>query len=146
MLALGLYCLVQCLMPLRHWLYPGNVAWTEEGHRFSWRMKLRTKEADTQFYGLYPDTESIWIINPHDYLAPHQVDEMETRPDMILQFCHYIAELMAEDGVQGFEIRVDAQVSLNSRPPQALIDPSVNLVKVPRTWQSSNWILALARI
>jgi len=34
---------VQLLLPLRHWLYPGNVDWTEEGHRFSWQMMLRDK-------------------------------------------------------------------------------------------------------
>ena len=37
----GLYLLVQVVLPLRHWLYPGDVAWSEEGHRFAWRMKLR---------------------------------------------------------------------------------------------------------
>ena len=34
---------LQCVLPLRHYLIPGNVSWTEEGHRFSWRMKLRDK-------------------------------------------------------------------------------------------------------
>ena len=31
----GLYLALQILIPLRHWLYPGEVSWTEEGHRFS---------------------------------------------------------------------------------------------------------------
>ncbi len=37
------YLALQLLIPLRHFLYPGNVHWTEEGHRFSWHMKLRNK-------------------------------------------------------------------------------------------------------
>ena len=41
---LAVYVAVQLLVPLRHLLYPGDVAWTEEGHRFSWRMRLREKE------------------------------------------------------------------------------------------------------
>jgi hypothetical protein len=33
----------QVLFPLRHFYYPGDVVWNEEGHRYSWRMKLRDK-------------------------------------------------------------------------------------------------------
>ena len=36
--------LQQMLFPLRAYaLYPGDVTWTEMGHRYSWRMKLRDK-------------------------------------------------------------------------------------------------------
>ncbi|WP_166829530.1 HTTM domain-containing protein [Thalassoroseus pseudoceratinae] len=45
--SLAVWVGVQCLVPLRHWLYPGNVSWTEEGHRFAWHMKLRDKSADS---------------------------------------------------------------------------------------------------
>ncbi len=34
----------QTFIPLRHFAIPGNVSWTEEGHRFSWHMMLRTKQ------------------------------------------------------------------------------------------------------
>lgn len=34
------YFVLQLLIPFRHWLYPGNVNWTMEGHQFSWRMML----------------------------------------------------------------------------------------------------------
>lgn len=39
----GLYFLIQLLLPLRHFLIEGNVAWTEEGYRLSWRMMTRDK-------------------------------------------------------------------------------------------------------
>jgi len=42
-LFVAVYLTFQLIMPLRHYLYPGNVSWTEEGHRFSWRMKLNRK-------------------------------------------------------------------------------------------------------
>ena len=48
---LTLYLGWQCLMPLRHWAYPGDVSWTEEGHKWSWHMKLRRKRvAQAVFY------------------------------------------------------------------------------------------------
>ncbi len=44
--ALGLFVAVQILLPFRHHLYPGDVNWTEEGHRWAWHMKLRSKSGD----------------------------------------------------------------------------------------------------
>jgi hypothetical protein len=42
---LAVWVAFQTLVPFRHLLYPGNVSWTEEGHRFAWHMKLRSKVA-----------------------------------------------------------------------------------------------------
>ncbi len=47
---------VQCLVPLRHLLYLGNVSWTEEGHRFAWHMKLRDKQGRADFVAVDPTT------------------------------------------------------------------------------------------
>jgi len=46
--ALSFVCVwlaVQTLVPLRHNFIEGDANWTEEGHRFSWRMMLRAKAA-----------------------------------------------------------------------------------------------------
>jgi vitamin K-dependent gamma-carboxylase len=61
----GVYLLVQVLMPLRHWVYPGKVHWTEEGHCFVWHMKLRDKEAIVQLN----DREPRLMIDPRRNLA-----------------------------------------------------------------------------
>ncbi len=45
---LAVWVAFQTLVPFRHWLYPGNVSWTEEGHRFAWHMKLRSKKVDAE--------------------------------------------------------------------------------------------------
>ncbi|WP_316930169.1 HTTM domain-containing protein [Leeuwenhoekiella sp. MAR_2009_132] len=34
---------MQLELPLRHWIIKDDVLWTEEGHRLSWRMMLRSK-------------------------------------------------------------------------------------------------------
>ena len=53
---------VQVLLPFRHWLYPGDVNWTEEGHKFSWHMKLRSKRLDRARFGVLTSDagEFIW--------------------------------------------------------------------------------------
>jgi len=37
------WALVQIILPLQHFLIPGDVNWTSEGGRFSWRMKIAHK-------------------------------------------------------------------------------------------------------
>ena len=39
----GLWLLVQIVVPLRHFAIPGNVNWTSEGDRFAWRMKAASR-------------------------------------------------------------------------------------------------------
>ena len=47
---LGAYLMLQLLLPLRHFIYPGNVSWTEEGNLFAWHMMLRHKAVEARFF------------------------------------------------------------------------------------------------
>jgi vitamin K-dependent gamma-carboxylase len=141
--ACGVYLVFQLLVPLRHWLYPGNVNWTEEGHRFAWRMKLRDKEASGQFYVIDRATGHTRQVDPFTHLRDHQWREMISRPDMILQYAHFLADEARRTGVRDVEVRALVSASLNGRPSQLLIDPSVDLAAQPRTLAHVNWILPL---
>lgn len=141
---LCVFVLLQVFVPFRHLLYPGVANWTEEGHRFSWHMKLRDKDGDAWFAVTEPASGRRWEIDPHIYLTDRQVRKMSARPDMILQFSHHLAELWAEDGDgQRVEVRADVMASLNDRPHRRYIDPTVDLAAQPRTLASVDWILPL---
>jgi vitamin K-dependent gamma-carboxylase len=140
---LGLYLLAQCLIPLRHHLYPGDVNWTEEGHRFSWRMKLRGKDGEVVFKVVQLSTGRFWEFDPEGNLTKKQVDEMAGRPDMILQFAHHLDKAMQSRGYGEVAVYAQSKVSLNGRDPEPLIDPKVDLVKVKRSLAHSTWILPL---
>ncbi len=137
------YLTVQLVLPFRHLLYPGNVNWTEEGHRFAWHMKLRSKKGKTRFFALDPASQRTWEINPRDYLTRWQRRKMSIRPGMILQLSHHLAQELREQGYEQIEIRVYATASLNGRAPQLLIDPLVDLAAQPRTWRHKTWIKPL---
>ncbi|MFT4033401.1 MAG: HTTM domain-containing protein, partial [Siphonobacter sp.] len=47
---LVVYSVWQLYLPLRHWLIPGEVLWTEEGHRMSWRMMLRSRQGTIDYF------------------------------------------------------------------------------------------------
>lgn len=141
------YLALQIAVPLRHLLYPGQVSWTEEGHRFSWRMKLRDKESEAKFFVNHPATGQVEVIALEEYLNPAQLREMAGRPDMILQFAHHLAkqEYRGKPSVagSGVEVRAIVKSSLNGRPAQLLIDPSVDLAHQSRSLRHSQWILPL---
>lgn len=140
---LAAYLAVQILLPLRHYLYPGNVSWTEEGHNFAWHMKLRTKSGEAVFTVTDPASGQTWTIKPEEHLKSHQLMKMITKPDLIVHFAHYLAELKRREGYANVEVRARAMVSLNGREPQLLIDPTVDLAKEEVGLLPVRWILPL---
>ena len=139
----GAYLLVQAIVPFRHLLYPGNVNWTEEGHRFSWHMMLREKPTAIRFVASDPVSKKAWEVDPRAYLTDKQRWRMSGQPDLILQFSHYLADQLRKDGYDEIQIRVDTKSSLNKRRPQPLVDPKVNLAAQPRTLGPAPWIMPL---
>lgn len=144
---LAVYLALQALIPLRHWLYPGDVNWTEEGHRFSWRMKLRDKESRIAFSVRDPDTDREAAVNLYRYARPWQIQAMMDRPDMVLQMAHRIAHVTrATSGVARPEVYARVRCSLNGAPEADLIDPQVNLAAVRRGLGRSTWILPRGKV
>jgi hypothetical protein len=138
---LHVYVLVQILVPFRHWLYPGQVSWTEEGHRFSWHMKLRRKVGEMTITVTDPDTGRRWQVNPADDLIDRQLKKLYTFPDMVLQYAHFKRDELRAQGVRDPIITVDWRCSLNGAPPEPLIDPTVNLAaEEPSIWPA-RWII-----
>jgi hypothetical protein len=140
---LAAYLAFQLFFPLRHYLYPGNVNWTEEGHNFSWHMKLRTKSGEAVFTVTHPGSGQSWTIKPEEYLKSHQLLKTITKPDLIILFSHYLAEEKRREGYDDVEVRAHVMVSLNGRQPQLLIDPNVDLAKEQVSLLPVRWIVPL---
>ncbi|MHC4852503.1 MAG: HTTM domain-containing protein [Planctomycetota bacterium] len=145
LVVLALYLLLQVLLPLRHFLYPGVVSWTEEGHTFAWHMKLRDKESRLMLVARDPASENVkvWQIDPKRELTDWQYEKMAGRPDMILQYAHHIARRLRAQTGHDIEVRAQCEASLNGRPFQVLIDPNVDLAKEPRSLRPATWIVPL---
>lgn len=135
----------QLLIPLRHLLYPGNVNWTEEGHRFSWRMKLRDKYGVARFVVTNPQTLEKWHVDLQEHLTRKQIRKMSTRPDMILQFAHYLEQYWDRSfNMPDVEVHAQVYASLNGRKPALLINPEIDLTTVPRNLKHAEWIMPLS--
>ncbi len=139
---LAVWVAVQVLVPLRHFAIPGNVHWTEEGHNFSWHMKLRDKDSDSTFI-VTADGET-FRLNNWDYLTDRQVGKMSSRPHMMVQYAHYLEDEFRAQGYQDVEVRADVWASLNGREIQRLIDPDFDLTTESYPWFGhAEWILPL---
>lgn len=136
-----IYLAIQVALPLRHWCYPGNASWTEEGNFFAWRMMVSTKSGSCVFRVRDAATGREWEVNPFRKLTFRQAYEMSEHPDRILQFAHQLASELRAQGYEQIEVRADATASLNGREVQALIDPAVDLAKQPRTLRPYAWIV-----
>ena len=139
----AMFLLVQVAMPLRHFAYPGNVRWTEEGYQFSWRVMLTEKTGQVQFKVSGIDgSGDERLVYPEEYLTPGQVERMAYQPDLILATAHIIRDDYAARGHHRVQVRADAWVSWNGRPAARLIDPTVDLANIvpgpgPKSWVTS---------
>jgi len=136
---LALFFTFQILFPLRYLLYPGNLFWTEEGYRFSWRVMLMEKAGTAQFYVKDPKTGREGFVDNREFLNAHQEKQMAMQPDLILQFAHFLGKHYVEKGIQNPKVRADVYVTLNGKPSQMLIDNTIDLMSIedsqaPKTW------------
>lgn len=135
---------VQIVTPLRHWFIPGNVAWNEAGHRFSWRMKLRDKQGIAKFYVVVNDNASV-LADPREHLNRKQIRKMNCIPDLIWQYAQYLEHEYSKDPDDEVKVYVDAMCSLNTREPGSLINRLVDLTSIDRTEPVQNWILPMTK-
>lgn len=141
LLCLAGWFLIQLALPIRHWFFEGNVLWTEEGHRLSWRMMLRSKSGKSTFRVVEKGSRDTLVINNEDYLTQKQLRAMNSKPDMLWQFAQRLKDQYAQKG-KAVEVYVDSRVSVNGRPPKPLIDPRVDLAA--EKWdhlEHHDWIL-----
>jgi hypothetical protein len=138
---LGVYFLLQLIIPLRFLAYPGHLFWYEEGYRFSWRVMLMEKSGNTFFYVKEPTTGKIYEVNNGEFLTPLQDKMMSTQPDLILRYAHYLATVYQQRGINHPAVYADCYVTLNGERSRPFIDTAVNLAAQPLSWKHYNWVL-----
>lgn len=139
LIPLALWCTFQALWPLRSHLYPGHVLWDELGMRFSWRVMIREKHGNVTYHVTQKETGRVFQVDPRRYLEWRQYSEMSGQPDLIIQLAHHIHDDCLRRGLGETEVRVEALVSLNGRPPASMMNPEVDLIRLPDTWPPAWW-------
>ncbi|HZJ36646.1 MAG TPA: HTTM domain-containing protein [Gillisia sp.] len=133
--------IVQIALPLRHHFFQDDVLWTEEGHRLSWRMMLRSKSGRSTFKVVEAGSRDTIYVDKNHYLSKKQLGAINSKPDLIWQFAQRLKREYAEEG-KNIQVFVDAKVSVNGRPFQQFIDPKVDLAAEKwHHFKHHHWIL-----
>jgi len=137
----SVYFAIQIVLPLRHHFIPDDVLWTEEGHRLSWRMMLRSKSGYTNFKVVNTATNKTTPINLTQYLTKKQIRSVNYKPDFMWQFAQYLKKEYKKKG-EDVQVFVSAQVSVNGKPHQHLINEKVDLANIKwNVFKHNDWIL-----
>lgn len=135
------FFIVQLLFPWRYLVYPGELFWTEEGFRFSWRVMLMEKAGYAQFKIVDGKTGKRFYVDNSDFLTPFQEKQMSFQPDFILEYAHYLADHFKKDGHQNIEVYVENYIALNGRTSEPYISPETNLLNFADSFKHKTFIL-----
>jgi len=132
---------IQLLFPFRYLLYPGELFWTEEGYRFSWRVMLIEKAGYASFKVIDPDTGKRFYVDNTNFLSRFQEKQMSTQPDFILEYAHHLEKHYQQKGIMNPEIYVESYVAINGRRSAMYIDPEIDLTTIKQSLKPKTWIL-----
>lgn len=135
------FIIFQLLFPFRYLAYPGELFWTEEGFRFSWRVMLMEKAGYTNFIVTDSKTKQKFRVNNQEFLTTFQEKQMSFQPDFILEYAHFLRDYYASKGIFQPEVRVESYVALNGRLSERFIDPNINLSNEKESFKHKTWIL-----
>lgn len=139
---MSIYFSIQLLLPVRHHLIADDVLWTEEGHRLSWRMMLRSRAGKGQFKVVNNDTGKETIIKPATFLNSSQQRKVFSYPDFAWQFAGYLEKEYSKNGEDISVYLENSQVSINDRPYAPFIDSRTDLANTPwLRFTHHEWIL-----
>jgi len=138
---LSVYFIIQLSLPLRHWFFKDDVLWTEEAHRLSWRMMLRSKRG---LLTVWIEDKSTGERERYGYsslLSAKQNRNVRTKPDLLWQLAQRIKKIEAEKG-RDVAVFMDVQVKINDGEFHRLIDLETDLAA--QKWhhfKHHEWIL-----
>jgi hypothetical protein len=141
LIGFGLYFIIQIGLPLRHWAYQDDVLWTEEGHRLSWRMMLRSKGGYMTVYTVDKATKERKRYKYDSLLTKKQKRSVRTRPDMMWQLAQRIKRVEAKKGKE-VEVYINSKVKINGSKYFKFTDPEIDIAN--EEWQHfkhHSWIL-----
>ncbi len=136
------YCSFHLAWPFRHHLFPGDAAWTEQGHYFSWRMMLRARSRGCVLparFGIRQGTGTR-SATVRDARTNRQVlarPRDDSSPGTRIA-ADYEADSSHNAAIYGLVL-----TSLNGRKPQLMIDPTKDLSLIARGQSDRPYVMPL---
>ncbi len=137
----SIYFIFQVALPLRHWFFQDDVLWTEEGHRLSWRMMLRSRSG---VLNIWIEDKATGERTKYPYkqmLSKKQQRNVKTKPDLIWQLAQRIHAKELENG-KDVAVYAHCRVQINGGVLHPFIDKEVDLAQEKwHPFKHHDWIL-----
>jgi len=140
---IAVYVIIQVVVPLRPFFYPGPMLWHDEYTKFSWNMMLSQKVPACIFRVVDLDTGEMWTVNAREKLFPNQMMMGLKNGSDIQQVAYHLRDEAKAMGRENVAVYARCLMSLNGRRPQPFVDDTVNLAAEPRTRGIKPWILPM---
>jgi len=130
---LGIFFLIQLLVPFRHLMYKGNVDWTGQGQRFAWRMKIQHRQLEHMEFKVWDlKTKTIYPVEFGVYgLNQDQINVIAYDPSAVVQFAKFLKKHCKENkGMDEVYVKSKLIVSFNGRPAQPIFGEDVDLASI----------------
>lgn len=143
LLLLSLYCVIQLTLPLRHFFIKGNVDWTGEAQRFSWRMKIQSRKIVECKFAIFDlEKKTIYPVEIDQHIHEIQKLQMIYYPRMILDFAHYLGEdARKRHQLKNTMVKAKINIQFNQRKSIDILSPDIDLLKEEWSFTGHNeWI------
>ena len=140
LMLVSIFFLMQLLIPFRYMLYPGELFWTEQGYRFSWRVMLMEKTGYANFKIVDTEKNQSFYVDNSLFLTPFQEKQMSIQPDFILEYAHHLEKHYQKEGIEDPEVYVESYVALNGRGSQPYVRGSVDLTEIQQSFEHRTWL------
>ncbi len=138
---LSVYFIFQIGLPLRHWVIQDDVLWTEEGHRLSWRMMLRSKSGTLTVRVKDLETGEIKVYDYGKIVSKKQRRVVKSKPDLLWQLAQKIKNLEKEKG-NDVAVFMNSKVSINGGPFFPFTNPEVDISSQKwNPFKHTDWLL-----
>lgn len=142
------FVIFHLLFPFRYMFLTTNPEWTGIASRFSWRMKMQTRNV-TEFDMSLTDTKTsnTYHLDGKSYVTKNQYIHMLEDPFTFIHLSKYISEkLERESGIVNPSIKAKIKVEFNGLPNQYMISPNVDLTKLSESpFEDASWIPPLKK-
>lgn len=138
----GIFLVLQFLIPLRHFVIPCNVFWTGEGYMMGWNMIDSLKSNRIEFTVIDPVNNLTYQIQATDFFTKRQCAMLARFPEFAPQAARFVAQQGMKWNISQPEVRVSIIVSKNGRTPQQLVNESIDLTRhYSRILRHDPWIV-----
>ena len=121
----------QLLFPFRGFVLPNHQDWTMIANRFSWRMKIQTRDLK-RYEILVTDGVSgtAYPVDITTILNTRQIHTTFSDPLALVSAAHGIGKLSADQGIRDPRVHAYIDLSWNGYPTATMLDPDADLLDV----------------